>query len=156
MHGVTNACRLHGVAVAQIIAPIELEFIFEKDYFQYLAEHATEYIAALTLVEHSHSDAAAMDFRFPTQEPAPVVTAPPEQHLQQPESGKVRGKGRGRAAATGSRTKRRRTTTSAALDSDMSLDVPHPTAAIHNDAYVGHPGVPDPTVRPTVRVDFRG
>lgn len=145
---------VHSVRAMQILAPIELEFIFEKDYFQHLTEHAPAYMAALVLLEHSHSDAAAMDLQQAHAMPSPIVPAPPGQEtLQQQQqqlsseqqgTGKKGGKGRGRGVATGGKAKRRRTTASAPLDTDMSFDVvPH---VAPSQTYGGHMGVPDPTV----------
>lgn len=114
----------------QIVAPIELEFIFERDYFQYLTEHAAEYMAALVLLEHSHSDGAVMDVRTTPVLPAPLVPVPPEHHEaeKQPEPaakgyGKKGAKSRGRGGSTGGRAKRRRTTTPAILEADAPYNV---------------------------------
>lgn len=136
----------------QITAPIELEFIFEKDYFQYLTEHAAEYMAALVLLEHSHSDAAALDNLKTQTIPTPVVPAPleqPEQRQlpttqQQQGNGKKGAKGRGRGVSTGGgRAKRRRTATTSTIDTDVFDVIPH--IAPRQD-YDGHAGVLDPTV----------
>jgi hypothetical protein len=140
----------------QIMAPIELEFIFEKDYFQYLTEHAPEYMAALALLQHSHSDVDVTDPHHIQSHPVvpdTAIIAPPEPQQQalheKPSTGKAGTKGRssGGDTLTSGRLKRRRTGVSSSdPQSSMSFDVhPHDGVPIHS--YTCYEGVPDPTVR---------
>lgn len=47
----------------QISSPIELEFVFEGEYFDYVAAHEPEYLAALALIgSSSPAPGAAADF----------------------------------------------------------------------------------------------